>query len=82
MAPCTALFCLAQHPAQDSIEPGADAGGITELVEANPGAATRFLHRVLGVGPRVGTAGSEREQAVEVRKDERVEARVAFGDKS
>jgi len=76
--PSGAFLGLAQHASEDAIEPGADAGWVTELVQPEPRPATRLLHRILGVGPGVGASDGEREQAVEMRQDERLEARVSF----
>jgi hypothetical protein len=75
-----AFFGLAENGAQNSIQPGADARRISQLIEPDPGAATSLLHRVLGVGAGVRAARREGEQTIEVREDERVEARVPLGE--
>jgi hypothetical protein len=72
------LLGLADHTAQNAVEPGTDARLIAKLVQPQPCPAARFLDRVLGVGERASAASSEREEAVEVWKHERVEARVTI----
>jgi hypothetical protein len=76
------LLRLTQDAAQDTVEPGADLGGVTELVEPQPGTPTGLLNRVLGVRQRPGSPGRESEQAIQVGQYEGVEARVTVLQRS
>lgn len=75
-APGVPLFRFAQHAPKNAVEPGSDFGGVPQLVKAEPGPSTCLLHRIFGVGERGGAARGERQQTIEVRQHERVEARV------
>ena len=74
--PRRTFLVLPEHAAKDAVEPCARSGGIAEIVEGSPRADARLLHRVLGVGHGIGAPHGEGEQTVQVRQDERVEARL------
>jgi hypothetical protein len=71
---------LAQHGAENSVQPGTDAGRIAKLVEVRPRAHTRFLNGVLGVRPDIAAPCGKREQTVEVREHQGVESRLSIGE--
>jgi len=74
------LSCLAQHGAEDTIEPRAHARRIAQLIEVRPGANARLLNRILRVGPDIAPPRREREQTVQVREHQGVESRLPIGE--
>jgi hypothetical protein len=79
LAPAILLAEVADHRAEDPIDPRPCEGVVTEVGESEPGAHERLLDGILGIGDRVGPADREGEQPVEVRHDERFEPRAQVG---
>jgi hypothetical protein len=75
-----AFSSLAQHRAQDSIEPCANAGRVAKLVEVRPCAYARFLNRIFRIRPDIAPPRREREETVQVREHQGVESRLPIGE--
>ena len=67
---------IAQHRAQDAVDPRSREGIVTQVRETEPGSNERFLDGIFGVGHRVRAADREGEEPVEVWDDERFEPRA------
>jgi hypothetical protein len=70
-----------QNTAKNAIQPGPYARRVAQLVQSQPGASAGLLYCILGVGPRASASRRKREQTIEMRQDERIEARVPFGER-
>src|SRR5690348_4038061 len=79
-APGAPLLSLAEHAPEDPIEPRPNFGRITELVQAEPGTATRLLHGVLRVGTHVRAPRGKGQETIQMWEDKRVETRMSFGN--
>ena len=73
------MLWLHEHAAEDPVKPRADFGGISELVQAEPGTAARLLHGVFRIGTHVRAPRGEGQETVQMGEDERVETRLPFG---
>lgn len=78
-APGSPFLGFAEDAPKNPVKPSTDAGWVPEIVHAKPGTAAGLLDSILGVRPDVGATRGEREQAIEMRQHQRVEARVPVG---
>ena len=70
------LADVAQHAAQDAVEPRPGLLCITQIAERQPGLHAGILHRVLGVAGGRRPSLCEAKEAVHVRQHERRESGV------
>src|SRR3954451_20735047 len=79
--PGAPLLSLAEDAPQDSIQPRPDLGGVPQLVQTEPGTTTRLLNGVLRVGTHLCAPRGESQKTIQMWEDERIEARVPFGER-
>src|SRR3954469_20204702 len=79
--PGASFLAFAEHTPEDSIQPRPHLGRIPKLVQTEPGTATRLLNGVLRVGAHLCAPRGEGQKTIQMWEDERIEARVPFGER-
>ena len=73
------LLGFTEDASKNTVKPSTDTSWVPQVVQAKPRTAARLLDGILGVRPHVGATRGEREQTIQMRQHQRVEARLPIG---